>query len=184
MRLMLIRHAEADFVEAAKESGAPQDKGLTSTGRGQAYALARHLRASRELEDCQAFLSSPLPRAVQTAAILADALALPAVCEEIALSEIGDLPSTPARGEDLAEFFARVHAAMNDLAERFRGKTIAAVTHAGFIWVSISVLFDIPMRGRRARFDPENASLTEWSLSDGIWRLERYNVAPIPPQAQ
>jgi len=64
---------------------------------------------------------------------------------------------------------------MDRLAGRYAGQTVVAVTHAGFIVVSILELFDIPRSGGRAWLDPRPTALTEWSRSNGIWRLERYN---------
>jgi broad specificity phosphatase PhoE len=183
MRLVLIRHAEANRGEVPTGLAAPQDLGLTRTGEAQAETLAERLQSTGEIENCTAFLCSPLPRARRTAEILGNGLNLPAVQQERALSEIGNLPGTPATGEPLSAFFARVHQAVLHLSELRAGQTVVAVTHAGWIMASIRVLFDIPTPGTRARFDPHYASITEWSFADGVWRLERYNDAPRRPAA-
>ena len=62
MRLLLVRHAEA-------APGSPDElRMLTAEGREQARALGERLRAEGVLAD--AILSSPLPRALETAAAL------------------------------------------------------------------------------------------------------------------
>ena len=63
--------------------------------------------------------------------------------------------------ESWVEFAQRVRATLERLAERFAGQTVVAVTHAGFIVVSVLVLFDIPRPGTRAHLDPGFTSLTE-----------------------
>ena len=71
----------------------------------------------------------------------------------------------------------RVRATLERLAKHFVGKTVVAVTHAGFIVASILVLFDIPRPGTGAYIDPVHTSLTEWNTADGVWRLNRFNDA-------
>jgi phosphohistidine phosphatase len=68
MDLYLLRHAEAG------EAPLDEDRELTERGRGQVHAVV----AGIEWLDLQftAILSSPLPRAVQTAQPIADALAV------------------------------------------------------------------------------------------------------------
>ena len=183
MRLVLIRHAEARRGEIPEGCAAPADLGLTANGEAEAESLAAHLGRTREVDDCDAFLCSPLPRAVRTAEILADHLRLPTLKQEDAFSEISNLPGTPASGEPLPDFFARVRRAANNLVEQYAQETVVAVTHGGWIMASIRVLFDIPTPGTQARFNPKNGSITEWHVADGIWTLGRYNDAPDPPGA-
>jgi phosphohistidine phosphatase len=69
MNIFLVRHAEAVPEE---EAGSDRDRWLTANGREACRVLARLLREQRiELD---ALLSSPLPRAVQTAELLAAGL--------------------------------------------------------------------------------------------------------------
>ncbi len=178
MRLLLVRHAEASRGKIPIGRAAAEDLGLTPRGESQAQVLANHLLETREVDDCSRFVCSPLPRAMQTGNFLGDRLGLPTMVTEVDLSEIGNLPDTPGSGEPLAEFFARVHRSLGDLADRNPGQTVVAVTHGGWIMASIRVLFDIPTPGTHARFDPSYSSITEWSFSGGVWWLERYNYTP------
>lgn len=72
MRLYLIRHAESKHVQFQVVTGQTICPGLTENGFHQAQRLVKRLRETGELHDCAAFLSSPLPRARQTAETLAD----------------------------------------------------------------------------------------------------------------
>ena len=67
MKIYLVRHAEA-----VPEDGAVRDddRWLTPRGREAARGLARLLREQQVEPD--AVLTSPLPRALQTAELLAD----------------------------------------------------------------------------------------------------------------
>lgn len=78
MELLLIRHALPERVEG---SSGPADPGLTDAGRQQAELLADYLASER----IDAVYSSPMRRAVETAAPLAARLGVtPVVVEEVA----------------------------------------------------------------------------------------------------
>jgi phosphohistidine phosphatase len=69
MRVILVRHAEAVPEE---DAGSDRDRWLSSRGREMARILARLLR--EQSIDPDAIVSSPLPRAVQTAELIAAGL--------------------------------------------------------------------------------------------------------------
>lgn len=69
MRIYLVRHGDAVPEE---DAGSDRDRWLSAKGREHARVLGKLLREERIEPD--AILSSPLPRAVQTAEILAQAL--------------------------------------------------------------------------------------------------------------
>lgn len=69
MQILLVRHAEAVQEDAGLRD---DDRYLTLRGRETARGLARLLREERIEAD--AIVTSPLPRAVQTAELLADGL--------------------------------------------------------------------------------------------------------------
>lgn len=69
MRLYLVRHGEAVPEE---DAGSDRDRWLAARGREQVRTLGRVMRESGVVPD--AIVSSPLPRAVQTAELLAAAL--------------------------------------------------------------------------------------------------------------
>ena len=165
LRIVLVRHGEPHRGTGAKSL---EDYGLTDVGRAQVESLSRRLTFPIDL-----IVTSPLPRAIETAGIIAKNLGLgkPEVIDE--LCEIGE------RGgfvpEALESFFLRVKEAMNFLAALERQQTVLAVTHAGFIMGSIRALFDIPTPGTGARLEPNFTSLTEWHIHDGIWELSYFN---------
>ena len=69
MRIYLVRHGDAVPEE---DAGSDRDRWLSAKGREHARVLGRLLREQRVEPDV--ILSSPLPRAVQTAELLAQAL--------------------------------------------------------------------------------------------------------------
>lgn len=73
-RVVLVRHGEAVCNVAGVVGGEAGCRGLTARGRAQAGALAARLRASGELAGVDALYASVLPRAVETAQIVAPAL--------------------------------------------------------------------------------------------------------------
>jgi broad specificity phosphatase PhoE len=199
MRLVLIRHGESQHSKLGIIAGVSGCPGLTEHGILQAQSLVNRLKETRELDDATILLSSPVPRARQTAEILARELPIRTVEFDCNLCELHpgeadgltweeyrtrfgtfDLQAEPDRhfapsGESWSEMYARVRSTLGRLAERFDGKTVVAVTHAGFIVLSMLELFQIPTSGGRAWLEPSHASLTEWQISNDGWRLERYN---------
>jgi probable phosphoglycerate mutase len=203
MRLVLIRHAESHHSLRGVIGGPTGCAGLTERGVRQARLLADRLAATGEVNECGVLLCSPWPRASQTAAILAPALPPVSLEEDAGLCELHpgdadglswddyrasfgafDLQKDPYRpfapgGESWADFIGRAEATLHRLAERFDGRTVIAVTHAGFVVASFLVLFDAtaPRPARRAWLDPVHTALTEWRVSGMTWRLAGYNDA-------
>jgi broad specificity phosphatase PhoE len=199
MRLILIRHAEPQQNFSQIISGPIGCKGLTNRGFQQAQVLTERLRSTGEVKDCSIFLSSPLLRAQQTAQILGSALSECVLQEEPGLCELlpgetdglskteaqakygsFNLVAFPTRpiapgGESWLDFNQRVRATLQKLADQFSNQTVVAVTHAGFIVVAMITAFDIPRPGTGAFLDPDLTGITEWQVSDGKWKLLRYN---------
>ena len=199
MRLILVRHGESEHTMRDVIGGPLGCTGLTERGRQQARALRDRLIADGAYRDCGALLSSPVPRARETASILLDALPIEKVEEDCGLCEIHpgeadglaweayrarygafDLQAQPDRpfspgGESWRDLIDRVEDTLERFAARFDGRTVVAVSHAGFIVVSFLSLFAIPVTGRRARLEPSHASLTEWQVANGVWNLVCYN---------
>lgn len=167
MRLVLIRHGESKHSIRGVIGWRVGCAGLTERGFRQAEALANRLRTTGELSDCAALLCSPVPRARQTAEVLASALPVQTIEEDCDLCELHpgeadgltwedyrtrygvfDLTSSPSRpfapgGESWQDLVGRVRATLDRLAERFDGQTVVVVSHAGFVVVSLLLLFDI-----------------------------------------
>jgi phosphohistidine phosphatase len=95
VKVYLVRHAEAVPEDHALRD---EDRWLTARGREAARGLARLLREQQVEPD--AVLSSPLPRAMQTAELLADGLDFLGVVEVSPLLRPGAHPRKAA--EELA----------------------------------------------------------------------------------
>lgn len=198
--LYLIRHA--DFTTGLKD-GTYADLGLTPLGVRQTERLRDRLTATGEIK-ADALISSPLPRARQTAEILADALGVPVVLdkeleewrnEDGSLSEeafMERVMATPdaqvpfARWvpgcENWLEFSIRAASALDRIVREHTDKTSVVVCHGGIIEVSLSLFFGLsgaPLR--RLNVDSGYTSITHWQHvvpPPGFlseWLLERYN---------
>jgi probable phosphoglycerate mutase len=197
VRLLLIRHGESNHGVQGQIADVRTCTGLTPRGVEQARALAERLSTPGALPDDPVLLTSPVLRVQQTAKIVAETLdheslrtddnlreLLPGEAEGLSSAEYRarfgrfDLirPFAPG-GESWTAFIDRVRATMHDLAERYDGQTVIAVSHAGFIVAALLILFGIPRPGTGAQFDPAHTAITEWQVVEGTWRLVRYNDA-------
>ena len=164
MELLLIRHARPLRVQSVD---GPADPGLSPLGRRQAEALAAWLAAER----IDAVYTSPLRRAVETAAPLGDALGV-AVTGEAALAEYDAeatayIPIEELRAagdprwmevpDDIAGFQARVGEGVDRLAAAHPSQRIAFVCHGGVINVIVSVVLGV---GPRMLFLPAYTSIS------------------------
>src|SRR5262249_44377751 len=160
-----------------------------------ARRLAERLRATGEVSDCVALLSSTVLRARQTAEVLgrelgfggveqdcdlcelhpgaADGLSWEAYREKYGTFDLIEEPNRPfaAGAESWLDFLGRVRVTLDRMATRFDGQTVIAVTHAGFIVASLLVLFEIPRPSTGAQVDPMYTAITEWEFSHTAWRL-------------
>ncbi|HZA75499.1 MAG TPA: histidine phosphatase family protein [Acidimicrobiales bacterium] len=164
MELLLIRHARPLRVQSVD---GPADPGLSPLGRRQAEALAAWLAAER----IDAVYTSPLRRAVETAAPLGEALGV-AVTSEAALAEydaeatayipIEDLraagdPRWMEVPDDIAGFQARVGEGVDRLAAAHPSQRIAFVCHGGVINVIVSAVLGV---GPQMLFLPAYTSIS------------------------
>ena len=178
LRLILVRHGEA--LRGSGDGSVPApDYGLTAVGREQARATAKYLDAVGHLERCRLLISSPAPRARETADILATRYSGERAVG-VAFSEIGELPD--GTREDLTAGQKRATTALETLARKHEGCTLIIVTHSGFITASVRALFAIPTPGTGARLEPSCAAYTEWRHDGGTWLLAGYNVTPAPSE--
>jgi 2,3-bisphosphoglycerate-dependent phosphoglycerate mutase len=164
MELLLIRHARP--VRAEGGDG-PADPGLSQLGRRQAEALAAWLAPER----LDAIYTSPLSRAVETAALLGEALGL-TVAVDAALAEYDadaaayvPIEELQAAGDprwmevpdDMAGFQARVVDGVDRLAAAHPSQRIALVCHGGVINVVVSAVLGV---GPQMLFLPAYTSIS------------------------
>jgi broad specificity phosphatase PhoE len=188
--IVLVRHGETDWNRENRFQG-HADPSLNEAGRAQAMTLAGELRT----ETFAAAYTSPLRRASETAAILADALGLEPV-PEAALKEVdvgswsgltrGEVeerfPAGFARwleyghgwddGETYDELGARVISGLARIAERHDDSTVLAVTHGGPIRSALAAAERVPFDdARRSIHVIGNCDVIRLAARDG--KLER-----------
>lgn len=205
-RLCLIRHGEAySNIPGANTvvSGMRGDKGLTPRGIMQVERLRDRLLATSEL-DANVVLASPLPRAWQTAEILAPVWETPIIPDvdlhELRPGEMDGLAVAEARerfgyvdfatepyrakssgGESWGAFVLRVGTMLDRITHEHMGKTIVLITSGGVIHVTFLVFFRMQtLVPPSVWFATSNASITIWEQrpwhnQPSIWTLLRYN---------
>jgi len=202
MRLTLVRHGEAHAGFHGVIAGPNGCTGLTDRGRAQAVALRDHLAASGRMR-ADVLLSSVIPRAIETAEIIAPGLGIVTFGRECDLCEVHtgqadglewaewgarygsfDMEAEPDRvfapeGESWNTFHERVREMLARLAREYEGRKVVAVCHAGVIMASLRVLLGIANPGTGTRIHPTNTGLTEWEWepSPARWTLHSFNEA-------
>lgn len=208
MRLVLIRHGDAHAGFHGPIAGPLGCRGLTDRGREQARRLGDHLATTDRL-DADRLVSSILPRAIETAELIAPGLGLPVSAHDDDLSEVHtgeadgtdwseynarygsfDMEREPDRpfapgGESWNGFHRRVAGVLERLATDHPDETVVAVCHAGVIMASMRLLLRIEHTDVSAQLRPTNTGLTEWVRRDGRWTLRTYDdvghlVTPVP----
>ncbi|MGH3873427.1 MAG: histidine phosphatase family protein [Pseudonocardiaceae bacterium] len=203
-RLVLVRHGESRATVDRMIGGHEGCRGLTELGRRQAKALADRLIRTGELAQTSALIASVLPRAVETAEIVAPTLGGLKVVQDCDFCEFHAgaadglsweqvrecyqpeqyqhdqfRPLAPG-AESRAAFFTRVGTALAGVAAEHAGATVVIVCHGGVIEGSFVALGNLPLR---KNFDLTigNTSLTEWTTpaspdtSEQRWTLTRFN---------
>ena len=202
MRLILVRHGAAHAGFHGLIGGPRGCTGLTSRGRHQAEALRDHLAATGRV-GADVLLSSIIPRAIETAEIIAPGLGIATFDRECDLCEVHtgvadglewaewgrrwgtfDMEAEPDRvfapeGESWNSFNDRVRQVLDRLAKEYEDRTVVAVCHAGVIMASVRLLLAVPP-GTGARLAPSNTGLTEWEWEPqpGRWTLRAFNETP------
>jgi probable phosphoglycerate mutase len=206
-RIVLLRHGEATCNIDGVVGGVLGCRGLSELGIAQAHRLATRLAETGELAGVTALYSSILPRAIETARIIAPALEKWAdgitleIQEDCDLCELhpgeadglswadyteryGELdwgrdPTLlfSPGGESWSGFVARASGALDALALRHRGELVVVACHAGFIEASMITFLPIDLQGHRALLRVEHCAMTEWERGEAGWLLRRYNDA-------
>ena len=196
-RIILVRHGESRAQERELIGGHTGCAGLSALGRRQAMALAERLTTTGELAQVAALYASVMPRAVETASIIAESVGGHSVVQDCDLCEFH-----PGEGDGLsyveynrlwpvsdpwdphvrrapgsetwAEMAVRVARGLDKVIDRHPGETVVVVCHGGVIMHSLIRWLGLEMTGSsdRAFLDPVNTSLTEW----------RYGPNPFRPQ--
>lgn len=200
MRLFLVRHGDAHAGFQGVIGGPRGCNGLTDLGRRQADALRKHLVRTGRIQ-ADVLVASVIPRAIETAQIIAPGLGLQIASHECDLCEIHtgeadglewaewstrygafDMEAEPDRvfapeGESWNGFHERVRSMLERLAREHADQTVVAVCHAGVIMASLRVLLGIPRPGSGTQIRPTNTGLTEWAHdpATGTWTLHSFN---------
>jgi probable phosphoglycerate mutase len=196
--IYLIRHA--DYASGPLEGSGPRvDLGLTEAGRDQAEALRQRFATSREIAP-RSLYASTLPRAVQTAEIIAGAFGLPVQTNrdlEEWRSGNDDTPQAEflatwhrlsdrdrqfhrfvAGAETAIEFSTRVQSALHRIVLAHAGASAVLVVHGGIIEVAFRYFQDSGEVGlRRARPACGHTSIAHWRRDEEFdeWVLECSN---------
>jgi uncharacterized phosphatase len=151
-RIVLIRHGQTDWNLAERLQGAT-DVPLNETGREQARAAGRHLRAEALTWDV--LVSSPLGRAVETARIIGEAvgLELTATYPELIERSFGPhegrsfagLPVDErdrilSAGEPADAVARRGREALRRIRDEHPGRNVLVVAHGSLIRLTVSEL--------------------------------------------
>jgi probable phosphoglycerate mutase len=200
--LVLVRHGLSQCTVDAVVGGIKGCTGLAADGRTQAAALRDRLLRTEELADTDVVLTSVLPRAIETAEIIAPGLGRAAglVAEQHEdLSELhpGDAdgltwddynhrygvdmradpyaPLAPG-GESYAGFMLRVAVALRRVVHEHRDRNVVVVAHGGVISGAMQLFMNLPVQ-HPVTLAPDNTSLTEWRIEPDRHTLVRYNDA-------
>lgn len=202
--LVLIRHGEAEANVRQIIGGMRGDTGLTPRGVLQAERLRDRLAATSEIE-AHVLLGSTLPRARQTAEIIAPALGVPLTLDDglqelqtgesdgmplgeaIARYGMPDFERDPGRpmcpgAESWAGFMGRVAATLDRIVHAHEGRTIVVVTHGGFVDGAFAHFLKLGTGFPMTQFATRHASITHWqkrvrwNQSEG-WHLLTFNDA-------
>jgi probable phosphoglycerate mutase len=201
MRLLLVRHGDAHAGFHGVIGGERGCTGLTPLGRAQAGALRDRFGAAEGFR-ADALLASTLPRAIETASIIAPGLGLELGGRDCDLCEVHtgeadgltweeygdryggfDMEAEPDRvfapeGDSWNSFHARVGSVLGKIAGEHEGDTVVAVCHAGVIMASMRVLLGIP-HPSPGRLRPTNTGVTVWEHDEATdqWSLHVFNDA-------
>jgi probable phosphoglycerate mutase len=168
MRLLLVRHCEADWPEGWTEA----DPGLTPRGHEQARAVAVEL-AGRLSEARSAVLSSPARRATETAEVIAAEIGASVEIDDMLWLELLADPDVRRRFAEgavdealLAELEAtgeRVWEWATQLAQEQPDAQIVAVCHDTVVAAVVCRALSMPIAGtRRLRIDMGSLSVIDF----------------------
>lgn len=191
MFLYLIRHGHDDDTIRGGWNQHP----LSDHGRQQSHTLAQAIWQQREFFQIQQIYSSDLPRAVETAQILADKLELQvspiAAFRETNNGELAGMDNLLAAkqypglywntlqweqrypgGESPKEFYERISCAWNELQRKLlvSRENVVLVTHGGVIQVILSLIEGVPYCHKQGIRKVKNAEMICFEYKNSGWR--------------
>lgn len=181
----LVRHGQTDWNAQRRLQGST-DIPLNDVGRGQARGAVEILSGHA----WDAVVSSPLSRAAETAGLIAAGLGLRVARHVPELTERSfgaaeglqagpelealRIPGGFRGGESEDEAASRGLAALEALAEEFRGRRVLVVAHGTLIRVSLSRAIGRTLQS----VDNAVLNLAHHHAVDG-WKLEYFNGEPV-----
>jgi len=176
MKLYIARHGETQWNVENRISGRT-DIPLTQRGIEQARALAENAKG----KGIEVILASPLLRARQTAQAVSDAIGVPVEIDE-RLIELnfgifegldrgdpdfnryrGQLSLRFPGGESAFDLAHRVMGCLEDVKERYAGRTVLLVCHGG-VCRMVKSLFEDMTNAEYCGYHAPNAELVEYEL--------------------
>jgi broad specificity phosphatase PhoE len=203
--LFLVRNADTDFSRDGRVAGR-RDIGLSRAGRTQAETLRDHIVASKH--EIVEILASPLPRAVETAEIIATALGHGVVRDPRLIDfdagrwegqthkDIGSsaeyqrflvnpVDESIPGGEKIADVRDRVVSSVSQaLADNELGASILIVSHAGPLRVLLAHYLGMNLvHYHRLRLSPASISILRFESEAGVPRILTINCTADPGPA-
>ncbi len=191
--LIVVRHGETVWNQVGKQQG-QLDTELSELGVAQGRALAEALSN----DPVDVMYSSDLGRAMQTAQIISERIALDIITdarlrerhlgtmqgmtmrqferehpEEYAHFRGGEADSRLPGGESIRERYERSVACAEELAIRHPGQRLLIVAHGGVLNSFFRRAMGQDIASPR-RFSLFNASINAFTITGGQWRLERW----------
>lgn len=206
-RLIFARHGESHHTLAGAQGTLRTCKGLTEGGHAQARALAIDL--AQRAPDAIAIYASPLRRAQETAAPIAERLGLSVVTERGLLTWNqpieadnllnaeyltkyhqpggGPFKGFQTVGESWADLVLRTGKGLTNVVQAHPGKTVILVGHTESIMASFIALGGLPLYAPfEAKSDP--TGITIWETDGDVmafppprWFLRGFNIVPESP---
>jgi len=192
-QFILVRHGQTAWNSEGRYQG-HLDSPLTAAGAAQARAVAARLAGA----GIDALYSSDLERALQTARMIAEKLALPVLTdarlrerclgifqgltrseaqrqlpEEFRRLKSGDPEHVVPGGESARQRSELAVRCLEELAENHAGQRVLVVTHGGVVAAMFRHVVGVPP-GAPRRFQLPNAGLNTFSHRDGRWLLETW----------
>ena len=161
MMIYIVRHGETQWNADGRIQGR-RDIELNENGRRQAEAAAEALRG----KSFQALITSPLSRAKQTGAILAQFAQIAEVREDARIVE------KVQGAESLEEVAARMAEAFDEYVQQYDGD-ILVVSHGAAITALLKRL-DPQLQRMHVHLNNASFSLLEWK--DGAFTVINYNL--------